>query len=243
MKRLTHFLQTLALSTCLLTSSVYATQHTTPTPIQFNESGWNKYKEAIFKASDATGVSPTDLATFTSIESGFHAQAKNRTKRSTAGGLTGFTKTTWKTMVKSYSKKYGLHQNVSRFDAYPTALLTAEYYKENKAILSKALKRNVGTNEVYLAHFLGPQTAIGVLKAKANRPITAYVKATRGNERLLYRKGHPLTVGQFKTNIAKMIQSHRDVYLYVTLNRDALPDVTRNLAMNSLVRTLLRTAN
>lgn len=179
--------------------------------VEFNQEGWDKYKSTLTKASIASGVSVTDLVIFTSIESDFKAKASNRSG-SGAGGLTQFVPSTWRAMVNTHHKKYGLSKNVSRFNAYANAVMTAEYIKQNRGLLQQALKREITTTDVYMAHFLGPGTAIQVLKAKGNRPITSVVRATKGNARLFYNKGRPISVAQFKTNVARKVANHRQTY-------------------------------
>ncbi|ANH52127.1 transglycosylase [Erwinia phage vB_EamM_Deimos-Minion] len=214
MKKINAILHTLVLFALVFvaqSSLVHASTSTGKAAVQFNQAGWDKYKSTLTRASLASGVPVTELVIFTSIESDFKAKARN-TAGSNAGGLTQFIPSTWRSMVRTHHKKYGLSKNVSRFNAYANAAMTAEYIKQNRSLLQQALKREITTADVYMAHFLGPGTAIQVLKAKGNRSITSVVKATKGNARLFYNKGRPLTVAQFKANMARKVANHRQVY-------------------------------
>lgn len=205
----------MALMMCLFVTHMqhaHASTSTKSTQVEFNQTGWDKNKAAMAKAAIASGVPLGELVSFFSIESGMKAGAKNIGGHSTAGGLGGMTAPTFKSLIRVHHQKYGLSKNVSRFNAYANAAMTAEYIKQNRSLLQQALKRDITTSEIYMAHFLGPGTAIQVLKAKGNRPVTSVVRVSKGNARLFYTKGRPLTVAQFRASMDRKVANHSRVY-------------------------------
>lgn len=182
-----------------------------PSTPQFNTTGFDRYKDTLLLASERSGVPAIELVVFTSIESNFKGNARN-TSGSRAVGLTQITPRTCRHLLKSYGRQYGMHKTRSCKDPYVNALMTAEYIKENKPIIERHTRRPVTLDQAYMAHFIGPITAARVLKAKNSTPITHYVKAIKGNESLLFRKGKPLSVGQFKTLIKHKVDRHMTVY-------------------------------
>lgn len=204
----------MALMMCLFVTqlqSAHASTSAKPT-VEFNQSGWDKNKAAMAKAAVASGVPLGELVSFFSIESGMKAGAKNVGGYSSAGGLGGMTQPTFRSLIRVHHKEYGLSKNVSRFNAYANAAMTAEYIKQNRNLLQQALKRDITTSEVYMAHFIGPGTAIQVLKAKGNRSITSVVRVSKGNARLFYTRGHPMTVAQFRASMDRKVANHSRVY-------------------------------
>jgi len=214
MKKITTLFTSLALMMCLFvtyTQHAHASSSAKPT-VEFNQTGWDNNKAAMAKAAVASGVPLGELVSFFSIESGMKAGVKNTGGYSSAAGLGGMTKSTFKSLMRDHRQKYGLSKNVSRFNAYANAAMTAEYIKQNRSLLQQALKRDITTSEVYMAHFVGPGTAIKVLKARGNRPITSVVSVSRGNARLFYNKGRPLTVAQFRASMDRKVANHSRVY-------------------------------
>jgi len=179
--------------------------------VSFNQAGFDKYKKVLYRVSQETGESATTLAAYSSIETNMRANVCNRSG-SGACGLTQFLPGTWNAMVKQHHRKYGLSKNVSRSNAYANLAMTAEYIKSNRALLEKALKRDVSPSEVYLAHALGPGNALKVLRANPNKKITAVLHIHRGNNSLLYSKGKALTVAQFKANMQRKFSVHSSTY-------------------------------
>lgn len=145
--------------------------------------------QAIEKASVSTGVDFAYLVGKAAAESSFNPKA--RAKTSSATGLYQFIDKTWLTMVKKYGEKYGLGKyadkiddsgqvkNASvrreilalRRDPEKSALLAAEFAKENKETLDQTWGGNVGATELYLAHFLGAGGAAAFLKARDENPL------------------------------------------------------------------------
>ena len=128
-------------------------------------------------ASQKSGVSFQYLVAKAAQESSLQTDAQADT--SSATGLFQFTRATWLDMMKKYGSLYGygdLAQKISvngdgkpavkdnaaetrilalRNDAEASALMAAEYARDNATSLHDVLGRGVDASDLYLAHFLG----------------------------------------------------------------------------------------
>jgi len=168
---------------------------------------------AIRGASETTGVALPYLLAKAYRESGFdiHADAS----ASSASGIFQFTRQTWLELFRRYGRVYGYEELVPiirrssrgylfvpktsegrsilnlRHDPVLAAQLAAEYTRENHDVLRRALKRPVSPEELYVAHFMGAQGAIQLLKAAEQRPSVVAAKifpdAAASNPNLFYR--------------------------------------------------------
>ncbi|HSV28829.1 MAG TPA: transglycosylase SLT domain-containing protein, partial [Candidatus Omnitrophota bacterium] len=143
-------------------------------------------------AADSTGVPFDYLLAQANQESRLNPDAKSR--RSSAMGLYQFTKGTWLDMVKKHGAEHGLERYADaiatgkdgkpmvadaamrreilelRRDPKVSALMAAEYAKENEAVLEARLGRQVSSHDLYLAHFLGASGAARVLEGVEDSP-------------------------------------------------------------------------
>lgn len=140
-----------------------------------------------------TGVDPNLLSIFAGIESSWDPTAKAR--GSSASGLFQFVGDTWREKLGLYASKYGIDPNTSPFDPRASALMGAEFIRENQVKLAKALGRAPTDTELYLAHFLGPAGATRMLKANDNDLAVSIAgeKAGQANAPIFFRNGQPLT--------------------------------------------------
>lgn len=182
------------------------------------------------QASAATSVDFGFLVSTATQESGLQADAKSG--KGTATGLFQFIESTWLQMVHHFGAKYGigdLAQQVSldgagharvadpatrqqildlRTDPRLSAAFAAEYTKENKAEVERALGRPVGSTDLYMAHFLGAGGATEFLKAmKSNASAIAadlLPEAAAVNHAVFYDKstGAPRTVAEIYQGFA-----------------------------------------
>lgn len=147
----------------------------------------------IDEAASATGVSRHYLEALIGHESGGDPHAKAST--STATGSAQFIDSTWLRTMRAYGPRYGLGRNMLanlsdadildlRRDATWSALMAAEYARENAAALRQALPHAPREGELYLAHFLGPGDAARLINAALadrrnvrGRPATQFVAA------------------------------------------------------------------
>lgn len=128
--------------------------------------------DAINSAAGATGVSAQTLAIFGQLESGLGKAVEN--KLSSAKGPFQFIDSTWLAMLQKHGKKYGYdissmtreEQLNLRFNNRASALMAAEYTKENAATLGVDPSDPNSVDELYLAHFLGPGGAKRVLSGQ-----------------------------------------------------------------------------
>jgi hypothetical protein len=145
-------------------------------------------RSAIQQASAATGVPFDYLVTQAQQESGFKADARAAT--STAAGLYQFTEQTWLRMIREHGDRHGvselsrtLKNAESRIDAETrakvlalrddpklSAAMAAEYARGNHEQLARALGREIGATDLYLAHFLGAGGATRFLAALRTEP-------------------------------------------------------------------------
>ncbi len=138
-------------------------------------------------AAETTGVSFEFLLAQAHQESRLNPSVRN--ERSTATGLFQFTSTTWLEMIRKHGAEHGLESYAKsitrssdgtlkvkahreeilalRRDPKISALMAAEYAKDNEKILEKRLGREASNQDLFLAHFLGPAGAIRVLKGGA----------------------------------------------------------------------------
>lgn len=108
------------------------------------------------------------------VESGGNASAKN--PLSSAAGLGQFISSTWLSMFKRYfpDRAAGMTEAAIlalREDSAISRQMVELYARENAAVLQKA---GVATTDaaLYLAHFLGPRGAAGILAAQASTPVS-----------------------------------------------------------------------
>ncbi len=166
---------------------------------------------AIKEAAARTGVNFSYLMKQAAAESSFNAKAGSKT--SSAKGLYQFIESTWLNMVKNYGDKHGLGKYAAMIDGRgkvsdpalrkeilelrnnpeKASLLAAEYASENQRYLEQnggMEPEEIGSTELYLAHFLGAGSAAGFLKAYKDNPLAAaadlFPKAARANRNVFY---------------------------------------------------------
>jgi hypothetical protein len=192
----------------------------------------NKYKNvasanvirAVQTASAKTGVDFAFLMEKASAESSFNPKAK--AKSSSATGLFQFIENTWLNMVKEHGAKYGLEKMADKItvgnDGKPrvadsvsrkeilelrknpeiSALMAGEFCAGNKDYLEDNVNCDVGSTELYLAHFMG---AGGAAKFLNSRDINGdaigaqlFPQAAKANKNIFHDRatGRPRTLDQ-----------------------------------------------
>tara|TARA_R110002124_G_scaffold129483_1_gene290910 strand:- start:208339 stop:209616 length:1278 start_codon:yes stop_codon:yes gene_type:complete len=149
-----------------------------------------RVQNAVQSASHKTGVDFAYLMEQAAAESNFDHDAKATT--SSASGLYQFIDSTWLAMVKDHGDKYGLGQEAAtinaqgrvsdpamrasilalRDDPKIASLMAAELAADNKAYLSENFDGDIGSTELYMAHFLGAGKAAEFLNAEKDNPST-----------------------------------------------------------------------
>lgn len=203
-------------------------------------------------ASRNTGVSFSYLMAQAGKESAFESEAGSHA--SSAAGLFQFTRSTWLQLVKAHGAEHGLadlaqqiHKNgkgefsVSdpkarqqifdlRRDPQISSLMAGEYAKDNKTRLEKALGRQVDSTDLYMAHFLGPNGAAKVLKARAADPAQPadllLPQAARKNPNVFYDTNHtPRSVAAVYEKIHHSIDRPMRQFAQVESNPEAVQQI------------------
>lgn len=169
-----------------------------------------KVAHAIQNASTKTGVDFSYLLQQAQIESSFKTDAKACS--SSATGLYQFIDSTWLSMVNKYGDKYGLSDYADqindngkvassavkkeilelRKDPELCSLMAAEMAADNKEYLQSCTRADVGSTELYMAHFMGPAGAAKFLKAMDKNPdakaASLFPDAASANRGVFYEK-------------------------------------------------------
>ena len=183
---------------------------------------------AIQLASTRTGVDFAYLLNKADQESSLNPNAKAST--SSASGLFQFIKSTWFKMVKDHGAEYGLTNEASaitekngqlhvtdpamrqkildlRHDPILSSAMAAEFTKENKDYLDASVGGNIGSTELYMAHFLGAGGAskfLNKLHAAPNAPAADFLpEAAEANPNVFYSKtGRALSLKEIYSRFA-----------------------------------------
>ncbi len=151
---------------------------------------------AIRKASAKTGVDFAYLMQQACAESSFDAKAK--AKSSSACGLFQFIDSTWMSMVEKYGARHGIDTAglsksqilAMRNDPEKASAMAAEFARENENTLKRRWGGDIGSTELYFAHFLGAGQASAFLKARDESPSQAaallFPKAAQANRNVFY---------------------------------------------------------
>jgi 3,4-dihydroxy-2-butanone 4-phosphate synthase len=173
--------------------------------------------DAIWNASQQTGVEYSYLLAQAHLESGLNPAAKART--SSAAGLFQFIEGTWLRSLDRYSGQLGSYSYGNELEAGNTAwtsrtmgsvqasrqeklswrhdprlasLVAAAYAMENGKRLERVLGRSATGTELYMAHFLGTGGASRFMVAWKRNPdrIAAHLfpKAARANRSVFYAR-------------------------------------------------------
>lgn len=196
----------------------YAVKHrdkATKTPSQ------QQVLDAIWSASQRTGVEYSYLLAQAHLESGLNPDAKART--SSAAGLFQFIEGTWLQSLDRYRGQLASYASAQqseagdpswaalsihdgdasrhekltwRYDPHLASLVAAAYALENGKRLERVLGRRATGTELYLAHFLGTGGAARFMSAWKRNPNRSaahlFPKAARANRAVFFtRSGSP----------------------------------------------------
>ena len=162
-------------------------------------------------AKKVGGVSPVMLKQFAAIESDLNPNAGAGT--SSAKGLFQFITGTWREVISKWGNKYGFGSNTPPTNPEASAIMGAEYLKQNLKTIS-GVAPNPSAVEAYMTHLLGPGGARKMLSA-GDSAIAAQVdsKAANANKSLFYSKGGGArTIGGLKQEIARRIKERSSRY-------------------------------
>lgn len=151
---------------------------------------------AIKKACAGTGVNFAYMVQQAAAESGFRPDIKAKT--SSASGLYQFIESTWMKMVDRYGDKYGIDTEgkskaeilALRNDPETASCMAAEFAKENQDFLKDNWGGDIGSTELYLAHFMGSGKAAAFLNARDEDPSQAaaimFPREAKANRAVFY---------------------------------------------------------
>lgn len=169
-----------------------------------------KIADAIQQAASKTGVDFSYLLQQAQVESSFKADAKSSS--SSATGLYQFIDSTWISMINKYGDKYGLSDYADKIsdngkvadkqtkseilnlrnNPEICSLMAGEFAAENKSYLESCVKGDVGSTELYMAHFMGAGGAAKFLNALHKDPTAsaadAFPQAASANKNVFYTK-------------------------------------------------------
>jgi hypothetical protein len=194
---------------------------------------------AIRQASARTGVDFSYLMEKAAVESSFRTDLKAST--SSATGLYQFIDSTWLNTLKQHGEANGLGRYAKaietradgrsfvadpamrqeimelRKDPKVSALMAAEFTRDNKEYLEKNTSGPVGATELYMAHFLGAGGASKFLNAMRESPNRQakelFPDAAASNHNVFYNKasGEPATLKQIYDRFSKKFSEDGDV--------------------------------
>lgn len=168
---------------------------------------------SFLKIQDLSGINADILATFASIESNFDWTIKAPT--SSATGWFQFINDTWDWVLEKKGSLYGIPADDGnrslRKDPRINGLMGAEYIKMSYVTLSKGLGRPPTDTDLYMAHFLGPGTALKFLLMDKNTDaVNAFPAQAGANKSIFFKKGggHN-TTGEVYAIMDSKVAKHR----------------------------------
>lgn len=215
---------------------------------------------ALRGAADRTGADFGYLLSTAMRESSLNPEAKAST--SSATGLFQFIEQTWLGTMHRHGATHGLSAYADaiktgkdgrfivpdkgvreeilalRKDPRVAALMAGELTNDMSSEMGSALGRGVSAGELYVAHFLGPQAAVKMIKAAAETPSAAaanlFPDAASANARIFYNKS-----GQARSvsSVLEALKSkHEGLGATVQFAATAKPDAPAASAENALLR-------
>lgn len=181
--------------------------------------GVDGMRETVLAAAKMVGADPQVTMQLVAMESGFNPNARaggKNGKTSSAAGLGQFTAATWREYMTKYASKYGLDPNTPPTDPKASAIMTAQYLKDNMSSLSRKTNQPVGMTEAYLAHFLGPGGAGTFLNAKREAPdspaAAALPSAAESNRSIFYEGARARSIAEVYTLLDNRIREKSKAY-------------------------------
>ncbi|URG14273.1 tail fiber protein [Pectobacterium phage vB_ParM-25] len=201
------------------TSGIYGNelQHGTGTGGSVNDlpqsqgRGWAENRDLIVAAARMVGVDAGALAAMVAQESRFNPAAKN--PKSSAAGFGQFIDSTWKEILPTLVKKYGVNPNATQMDPRANMLATAEYMRKNQEALG-SIGRPLTAEDLYAAHFLGTGGARKMLSKSDDTDIrqamTDYDKVSKANPEIF---NGVRTVGDFRRSLSGYLNRNGGQYV------------------------------
>lgn len=210
-----------------------------------NHDAPQKILSAIANASEHSGVDFSYLVTQASVESSFNPNAKART--SSATGLYQFIDSTWLSMIDKYGDDYGINTEGKskqeilnmRKDPETSSFMAAAFASENEKFLNAHWGGEVGSTELYLAHFMGANGAASFLNARDETPLQnaadLFPRAARANRNVFYdaQTGQPRTMEQVYAFFDKKFDNTQGANTHIAQAPIPPSTPTQKLAQNT----------
>jgi hypothetical protein len=195
-----------------------------PMPTSKDAKGSRKTMEVV---ASMVGVPVEYLMLFCALESNFDWTVKAGAGGSATGWFQ-FINSTWDWMLQQHSQKYGLPPDLGRrlrLDPRINALMGAEYLKYSMDVIKKGTGKDPTDIDLYLAHFLGPGTAVKWLKLPKNTiGANAFPKEAAANPSIFKEKGGQLrTLGQIEKSFDDRMNKFRAIATAGTAGGAAVP--------------------
>jgi len=173
---------------------------------------------AIARAAVRVGEDFAALFHTARLESAFNPAARAAT--SSASGLFQFIESTWLSVLARHGARHGLlpasreEALALRRDPEAASLMAAEFMRENRLRLERALGRAASATDLYLAHFLGPGGALRFLSALAEAPGRAaaelFPAAAAANRPVFFAGGRPRSLAEVHALFARRLRLDGD---------------------------------
>lgn len=198
-----------------MTSFVEASTNTNSYGHKVKMSKFRIQKDTLYNATRNSTIEMSEAAAIIGVESSWEAGVKNKSG-SNATGLFQYIPSTWRVERKMFAKEVNVSHAASATDARANIKIGIKGLERNKELLSASLgiaPENLALGDLYIAHLLGADRAIRVIKGNPNALISKYVKITKGNRNLyLTSKGKLKTVSQFRTTMNQKLERERKLY-------------------------------
>ncbi len=205
-----------------MTTGILGTLHITRQRGHSGSANAEGVTSAIQQASAKTGVDFGYLVRQAKVESSLNPNAK--AKNSSATGLFQFIEQTWLKMVKQHGAEHGYGNYADaikqtgdgkycvasksmksailnlRRDPAASSIMAAELATDNNAYLQQTVGGDIGSTDLYMAHFLGAQGAANFLSSMRKNPwapaASLFPEAAASNRAVFYENGKPLSLQQ-----------------------------------------------
>lgn len=184
-----------------------------PMPTAKDVNGSRKTLEVI---SQMTGVPLQFLLVFCALESNFDWSVKAKAGGSATGWFQ-FINSTWDWVIQQHSSKYGLPPDKIparplRLDPRINGLMGAEYIKYSMQVIQKGTGKTPTDVELYLAHFMGPGTAVKWMNMPQNTlGYTAFPKEAAANPSVFFSGRTPRTLAEILQSFDQRMAKYRAI--------------------------------
>lgn len=168
---------------------------------------FNTYSRTIIDAAWEVDIDPVLLVAIAHKETRFRNIASNA--GGSAEGLFQFNDVTWRHMLNKYANDFDIPLDADKYDVRYNSIMAAVYVRDNTKRLTRLLRRQPTSGEIYLSHLLGPTGVRTLLTANPNdkaSDVVAYAYP-RNKPLFLTKEGKHRTVRQFRDYMNWRFQS------------------------------------